>query len=90
MFYRVGEHEKIEAIAASFGVSVATIIADNRLDPDARLQKGMLLKVRPSETALAKLSRKRAETRLPDDDASHPSEHRGRGERNGTKASRAK
>ena len=88
VFYRVGDREKIETIAGSFGVSTATIIADNRLDPDARLQKGMLLKVRPSSDAIAKLSKKRAETRAPDEDSSSsPVGHRGRAE---AKASRAK
>jgi hypothetical protein len=87
VFYRVGDHEKLEAVAASFGVSTATIIADNRLDRDAHLQKGMLLKVRPSTDALAKLSKKRAESRAPEEDSSSPAGHHGR---TVTKAPRAK
>jgi hypothetical protein len=96
VFYRVGDREKIETIAASFGVSAATIIADNRLDPDAKLQKGMLLKVRPSDKALAKLSKKRADSRPQSDDsapAEGPHDRRDRRdseERREPKTSRAK
>jgi hypothetical protein len=39
VFYRVGDREKLDALAASFGTLPATIIADNRLDPDALLQE---------------------------------------------------
>jgi membrane-bound lytic murein transglycosylase D len=82
VFYRVGDHEKIETIAGSFGVSAAMLVADNRLDPDAHLQKGMLLKVRPSAEAIAKLAKKRAETRAPDEDSSTaPSGRRARAAR---------
>lgn len=88
IFYRVGDHEKIEKIASSFGVSAATLIADNRLDPDAHLQKGMLLKVRPSQEAMTKLSRKRAESRAPDEESfTAPTGRSGRAE---AKAARAK
>jgi membrane-bound lytic murein transglycosylase D len=56
VFYRVDEGESLGAIAAHFGVRKARIVADNHLDPSARLQKGMLLKLHVPRASVSHLA----------------------------------
>jgi membrane-bound lytic murein transglycosylase D len=56
VFYRVDEGETLAAIAQRFDTRPSRIIADNHLDPSARLQKGMLLKLRVPRSALSRLA----------------------------------
>jgi membrane-bound lytic murein transglycosylase D len=59
VFYRVDDGETLGTIARSFGIRPARIVADNRLDPSAKLQKGMLLKLRVPRGALSRLASER-------------------------------
>jgi membrane-bound lytic murein transglycosylase D len=59
IFYRVDDGETLPAIAAHFGIKTARVVADNRLDPAAKLQKGMLLKLHVPRSALARLASER-------------------------------
>jgi membrane-bound lytic murein transglycosylase D len=59
VFYRVDEGETVPAIARRFGIKTARIVADNRLDPAAKLQKGMLLKLHVPRSALGRLASER-------------------------------
>lgn len=59
VFYRVAEGETVGSIAHAFGVRRSAIIADNRLDPVAKLQKGMLLKLHVPRSALSRLASER-------------------------------
>jgi membrane-bound lytic murein transglycosylase D len=73
IFYRVGESDTLPGIARVFGCSVDDLVADNKLDPDAKLHKGMLLKVRAAPGAMHDVARRRAEERQraePDEDRS--------------------
>lgn len=81
ILYRVGESEKVGSIAHSFGTTAGQIIEDNYLDPDGKLQKGMLLIVEVSPKSMSKIMKKRASTRLED---AAPSDAPTRPERAGT------
>jgi membrane-bound lytic murein transglycosylase D len=59
VFYRVDDGETLPAIARRFGIKTARIVADNRLDPAAKLQKGMLLKLHVPRSALSRLASER-------------------------------
>ncbi len=59
VFYRVDEGETLPGIARRFGIKTARVVADNRLDPAAKLQKGMLLKLHVPRTALSRLASER-------------------------------
>jgi membrane-bound lytic murein transglycosylase D len=59
VFYRVDEGESLPGIARRFGIKTARVVADNRLDPAAKLQKGMLLKLHVPRTALSRLASER-------------------------------
>jgi membrane-bound lytic murein transglycosylase D len=59
VFYRVDDGESLGSIARRFGIRTARVVADNRLDPAAKLQKGMLLKLRVPRTALSRLASER-------------------------------
>jgi membrane-bound lytic murein transglycosylase D len=59
VFYRVDDGESLPAIARRFGIRPARIVADNRLDPVAKLQKGMLLKLHVPRAALSRLASER-------------------------------
>jgi membrane-bound lytic murein transglycosylase D len=59
VFYRVDEGESLASIARRFGIRPGRVVADNRLDPAARLQKGMLLKLRVPRSALSRLASER-------------------------------
>jgi membrane-bound lytic murein transglycosylase D len=59
VFYRVAEGETLGGIAHAFGVRKGTIVADNRLDPVAKLQKGMLLKLQVPRSAVSRLASER-------------------------------
>ena len=59
VFYRVDDGETLPAIASRFGIKPARIVADNRLDPGAKLQKGMLLKLHVPRAALSRLASER-------------------------------
>ena len=56
LFYRVDDGESLGAIARRFGIKTTRIVADNRLDPQAKLQKGMLLKLHVPRAALSRLA----------------------------------
>lgn len=59
VFYRVDDGETLPGIAQRFGIRSSRIVADNRLDPAAKLQKGMLLKLHVPRAALSKLASER-------------------------------
>lgn len=59
VFYRVDEGETVAGIARRFGIRSAEVVADNRLDPAAKLQKGMLLKLHVPRVALSRLASER-------------------------------
>ena len=59
VFYRVDEGETLPGIARRFGIKTARVVADNRLDPAAKLQKGMLLKLHVPRGALSRLASER-------------------------------
>jgi membrane-bound lytic murein transglycosylase D len=59
VFYRVDEGETLPGIARRFGIKTARVVADNRLDPAAKLQKGMLLKLHVPRSALSRLASER-------------------------------
>jgi membrane-bound lytic murein transglycosylase D len=59
IFYRVDDGETLPAIARRFGIKTARVVADNRLDPAAKLQKGMLLKLHVPRSALSRLASER-------------------------------
>src|SRR5262249_29983629 len=56
VFYRVDEGESLRTIATRFGIRQSRIVADNHLDPEAKLQKGMLLKLRVPRAAVSRLA----------------------------------
>jgi membrane-bound lytic murein transglycosylase D len=64
ILYRVGESESVGHIARTFGTTTGQIIDDNYLDPDGKLQKGMLLIVEVSPKSMSRIMKKRASTRL--------------------------
>jgi hypothetical protein len=72
ILYRVGENESVGSIARAFGTTPTQIIEDNYLDPDGKLQKGMLLVVEVSPRSMNRIMKKRAQTRI-DDAAGAPS-----------------
>jgi membrane-bound lytic murein transglycosylase D len=59
VFYRVDDGETLPAIASRFGIKTARVVTDNRLDPAAKLQKGMLLKLHVPRSALSRLASER-------------------------------
>lgn len=59
VFYRVDEGETVPSIARRFGIRPSRIVVDNRLDPAAKLQKGMLLKLRVPRGSLSRLASER-------------------------------
>jgi membrane-bound lytic murein transglycosylase D len=59
VFYRVDDGETLPGIARRFGIRAARVVADNRLDPVAKLQKGMLLKLHVPRASLARLASER-------------------------------
>jgi membrane-bound lytic murein transglycosylase D len=59
VFYRVDDGETLPAIARRFGIKTARVVADNRLDPAAKLQKGMLLKLHVPRASLSRLASER-------------------------------
>lgn len=59
LFYRVDDGETVPSIARRFGIKTSRIVADNRLDPVAKLQKGMLLKLHVPRSALSRLASER-------------------------------
>jgi membrane-bound lytic murein transglycosylase D len=59
VFYRVDDGETLAGIARRFGIRSARIVVDNRLDPSAKLQKGMLLKLHVPRAALSRLASER-------------------------------
>jgi membrane-bound lytic murein transglycosylase D len=59
IFYRVDEGETLPAIAGRFGIKTSRVVTDNRLDPVAKLQKGMLLKLHVPRSALSRLASER-------------------------------
>ena len=64
VLYRVGENETVLSIARSFNVRADDIIDDNHLNPASRLQRGMVLKLRPPASAVQRIESKRAQARL--------------------------
>jgi membrane-bound lytic murein transglycosylase D len=66
VFYRVDEGESLAAITARFGIGASQVIADNHLDPVAKLQKGMLLKLQVPRAALSQLPSMRSPERAGD------------------------
>jgi membrane-bound lytic murein transglycosylase D len=56
VFYRVDKGESLTAIANRFGTRSSRIVSDNHLDPDAKLQKGMLLQLHVPRSSLSKLA----------------------------------
>jgi membrane-bound lytic murein transglycosylase D len=66
IYYRVGENETINSIARAFGARADDMIDDNHLDPAARLQRGMVLKLRVPAAAASRIARRRASARLED------------------------
>jgi membrane-bound lytic murein transglycosylase D len=67
VFYSVGQRDTLASIANRFSIGTAEILADNRLDPVAKLQKGMLLQLHVPRAALRTLVTLRQE-----DDRSSP------------------
>jgi membrane-bound lytic murein transglycosylase D len=59
LFYRVDDGETVPSIARRFGIKTSKVVADNRLDPVAKLQKGMLLKLHVPRSALSRLASER-------------------------------
>jgi hypothetical protein len=59
VFYRVDAGETLPGIARRFAIRSARVVADNRLDPAAKLQKGMLLKLHVPRSALSRLASER-------------------------------
>jgi membrane-bound lytic murein transglycosylase D len=59
VFYRVDDGETLPGIARRFGIKTARVVADNRLDATAKLQKGMLLKLHVPRSALSRLASER-------------------------------
>jgi membrane-bound lytic murein transglycosylase D len=59
VFYRVDEGETLPGIARRFGIRASRVVADNRLDPAAKLQKGMLLKLHVPRGSLSRLASER-------------------------------
>jgi hypothetical protein len=59
VFYRVDDGESLSSIASRFGIRPSRVVADNRLDPGAKLQKGMLLKLHVPRSALSRLASER-------------------------------
>jgi hypothetical protein len=59
VFYRVDEGETLPGIARRFGIKTTRVVADNRLDPAAKLQKGMLLKLHVPRASLSRLASER-------------------------------
>jgi LysM repeat protein len=59
VFYRVDEGETLPGIARRFGIKPSRIVADNRLDAVAKLQKGMLLKLHVPRGSLSRLASER-------------------------------
>jgi membrane-bound lytic murein transglycosylase D len=59
VFYRVDEGETLPGIARRFGIKTARVVTDNRLDPAAKLQKGMLLKLHVPRSAVSRLASER-------------------------------
>lgn len=55
VFYSVGPRETLSAIAGRFSIDPGEIVADNHLDPEAKLQKGMLLQLHVPRAALRSL-----------------------------------
>lgn len=60
VFYRVDDGETLAAIARRFGVRSSRIVDDNHLDPVAKLQKGMLLRISAPRAAVSRLASMRA------------------------------
>jgi membrane-bound lytic murein transglycosylase D len=56
VFYRVDKGESLTSIASRFETRSSRIVSDNHLDPDAKLQKGMLLQLHVPRSALSKLA----------------------------------
>jgi membrane-bound lytic murein transglycosylase D len=56
VFYRVDKGESLTAIASRFNTRSSRIVSDNHLDPDAKLQKGMLLQLHVPRSSLSKLA----------------------------------
>jgi membrane-bound lytic murein transglycosylase D len=56
VFYRVDDGETLPGIARRFGIKTTRIVADNRLDPAAKLMKGMLLKLHVPRSSLSRLA----------------------------------
>ncbi len=56
VFYRVDDGETLAMIARRFGVRASRIVADNHLDPVAKLQKGMLLRISAPRAAVSNLA----------------------------------
>lgn len=65
VFYSVGPHETLASIAGRFAIQTADIVADNHLDPEAKLQKGMLLQLHVPRAALRSV----VSMRLQEDDS---------------------
>src|SRR5579859_1232128 len=59
VFYRTDDGETLQGIAQRFGIRTGRIVADNRLDPQAKLQKGMLLKLHVPHAAVSRLASER-------------------------------
>ncbi|HEY8090581.1 MAG TPA: transglycosylase SLT domain-containing protein [Polyangiaceae bacterium] len=59
VFYRVDDGESLGGIARRFGIRASRVVADNRLDPAAKLQKGMLLKLHVPRSAMSRLASER-------------------------------
>ncbi|MBK6693774.1 MAG: transglycosylase SLT domain-containing protein [Myxococcales bacterium] len=72
ILYRVGERESITGIAKAFGTSASQIASDNYLDPDGKLQKGMLLIVEVSSKSMNRIMKRRTQGRI-DDSEREPS-----------------
>ncbi len=68
VFYRVGDRDTLEKVARSFGVSVEEIVDANALDPNAKLQRGMLLQLHAPESAMSRIASHQAAARLARDE----------------------
>lgn len=73
VFYSVGPRETVASIAGRFSVDAAEIVADNHLDPEAKLQKGMLLQLHVPRAALRSV----VSQRLQEDDRNAPADPAG-------------
>jgi membrane-bound lytic murein transglycosylase D len=79
LFYRVTEGETLQSIARAFRIRPDAIVEDNHLDPMARLQMGMVLKLRVPASSLSRSGTGRARTgsESRDDDAKDSRQGRG-------------